>query len=78
MYRIEEVANGQYIVQRIDDPMRTYIVDSINQTCNCPDFTIRKHLCKHLLMFVKEEEEQTKINFQCYIPGSDGRDPFDD
>ena len=77
MYRTEKVAPGLFAVQRIDDPFRTYLVDVTNRTCTCPDFTIKKHLCKHLLMFV-QEEERIEPDFKCFIPGSDGRDPFDD
>jgi len=61
-YSIEEVGSA-VIVSLKTDPTRTYIIDTIDNTCTCPSFqTGARRLCKHLEMLniTKENLENEK------------------
>lgn len=55
-YTIEAVG-GVVIVSLKTDPTRTYIIDTIDNTCTCPAFqTGTRRPCKHILMLNQKED----------------------
>jgi len=52
-YKIEELTPGLYMVQHPIEDERSYLVDSLQDTCECPDFGCRANhegfACKHLI-----------------------------
>jgi hypothetical protein len=52
-YKIEELTPGLYMVQHPIEDERSYLVDLLQDTCECPDFGCRQNhanaACKHLI-----------------------------
>lgn len=54
--QLEKVKNHIYIAYGKEE----YVVDTFHRSCSCPDYQMRKNICKHLKKAL--ELEETKIN----------------
>jgi hypothetical protein len=67
-YLKEYVGSQCWVVMHPDEYDRCYLVDMLNRTCTCEDYTCFCHIaeidCKHILALEKDWEELTGLKFE--------------